>query len=193
MPGTRLTLIAALDRHRLIGVASERMPWHLPEDLKHFRRTTMGRPMIMGRKTWATIGRPLPGRLNIVLTRGAAVPELPGQLVTAPDLATARTLAEAWLDTQPDTPAPREVFVIGGAQVYAQAIGDADRLVLTEIDAAFEGDNHFPDFRVLDPGWTEVARETHASAPPNNFGYAFVTYERAARRPAAPAAAPAPV
>ena len=181
MPGSRLTLIAALDRHRLIGVASERMPWHLPEDLKHFRRTTMGRPMIMGRKTWASIGRALPGRLNIVLTRGNDVPEIPGQLVTAPDLATALTLAERWLDEQPEPPSPREVFVIGGAQVYAQALPAADRLVLTEIDAAFDGDIHFPDFRALDPGWIEVARERHTSAPPNDFGYAFVTYERTPR------------
>lgn len=191
MPGSRLTLIAALDRHRLIGVASERMPWHLPEDLKHFRRTTMGRPVIMGRKTWASIGRPLPGRLNIVLTRAGGVPELPGQVVTAPDLATARDVAERWLDTRPEPPSPREVFVIGGAQVYAQAIADADRLVLTEIDAAFDGDVHFPDFQALDPGWTEVAREAHASSPPNDFDFAFVTYERAGRTAAGPAPSPA--
>lgn len=191
MPGSRLTLIAALDRHRLIGVASERMPWHLPEDLKHFRRTTMGRPVIMGRKTWASIGRPLPGRLNIVLSRTGGVPELPGQVVTAPDLVTAHAIAERWLDAQPEPPTPREVMVIGGAQVYAQALGDADRLVLTEIDAAFDGDIHFPDFRALDPGWTEVARETHTSSPPNDFGFAFVTYERAARQPAGAPAAPA--
>lgn len=172
---TRLCLIAAMDRRRLIGVRGERMPWHLPEDLKHFRRTTMGRPVIMGRRTHRSIGRPLPGRLNIVLTRGDAVAELPGQLVTAPDLATARRLAEQWLAAQP-APAPDEVFVIGGAEVYAQALGAADRLVLTEIDAEFEGDNHFPPFRDL--GWTEVARETHHAAPPNDFDYAFVTYHR---------------
>lgn len=188
MVSSRLTLIAALDRNRLIGVASERMPWHLPEDLKHFRRMTMGRPVIMGRKTWASIGRPLPGRLNVVLSRAGGVSELPGQVVTAPDLATARTLAEGWLD---DQPAPREVIVIGGAQVYAQALGNADRLVLTEIDAVFDGDIHFPDFRAMEPGWTEVARETHASSPPNHFAFAFVTYERAVRPPTGAPDAPA--
>lgn len=190
MPGSRLTLIAALDRHRLIGVASERMPWHLPEDLKHFRRTTMGRPMIMGRKTWASIGRPLPGRLSIVLTRAGGVAELPGQVVTAPDLATARDLAERWLDAQPEPPQPREVFVVGGAQIYAQALADADRLMLTEIDAVFDGDVHFPDFRALDPSWTEVAREAHVGSPPNDFAFAFVTYERAGRASAESASAP---
>ena len=117
-----------------------------------------------------------------MLTRGNGVPEVPGQLVTAPDLATARALAEdAGSTNSPNPPSPREVFVIGGAQVYAQALPAADRLVLTEIDAAFDGDIHFPDFRALDPGWIEVARERHTSAPPNDFAYAFVTYERTPR------------
>lgn len=172
---TRLCLIAAMDRQRLIGVRGERMPWHLPEDLKHFRRTTLGRPVIMGRRTYGSIGRPLPGRLNIVLTRGHAIDDVPGQLLTAPDLGTARRLAEQWLATQP-APAPDEVFVIGGAEVYAQALAAADRLVLTEIDATFDGDNHFPPF--LELGWTEVSRETHHAAPPNDFDFTFVTYDR---------------
>lgn len=174
-----LCLIAAMDRNRLIGVRGERMPWHLPEDLKHFRRSTIGRPVIMGRRTYASIGRPLPGRLNIVLTRGSAVAELPGQVVTAASLDDARRLAEAWLAAQPPsaaTPVPNEVFVIGGAEVYAQAIDLADRLVITEIDAVYDGDNHFPDYRGR--GWMEVSRETLRSAPPNEVNLAFVRLER---------------
>ena len=173
----RLCLIAAMDRHRLIGVDSERMPWHLSEDLRHFKRTTLGRPVIMGRKTHTSIGRVLPGRLNIVLTRGQAVTPVPGQLAAACDLGNARQLAGRWLDEHPD--APREVFVIGGADVYAQSIEIADRLVLTEIDASFEGNNHFPAFRDMQPGWTELHRETHRAGGSDNFDYAFVTYQRA--------------
>lgn len=175
----RLSLIAAMDRARLIGVRGERMPWHLPEDLKHFRRTTMGRPVVMGRRTYASIGRPLPGRLNIVLSRSAPPAVLPGQLMGAADLPEALASARAWLAEHPPTTGEPEVFVIGGAEVYAQAIGLADRLYLTEIDAAFEGDNHFPAFAGMLPGWTEVARERHRAEAPNAFDFAFVTYDRA--------------
>ena len=174
----RLSLIAAMDRQRLIGIDGDRMPWHLPEDLKHFRRTTMGRPVIMGRKTHVSIGRPLPGRLNIVLTRGNSVTCLPGQVVVAHDVATAHQLAAEWLREQAAPGGTPEVFVIGGAEVYAQSLPHADRLYLTEIDAEFSGHNHFPDFRAGPQRWAEVSRETHQAEPPNSFGYAFVTLDR---------------
>ena len=174
----RLSLIAVMDRNRLIGVDSERMPWHLPEDLKYFRRTTMGRPVIMGRKTHVSIGRPLPGRLNIVLTRGNSVMPVPGQVVVAQDVAMAHRLAADWLSDHPAPGTPPEVFVIGGAEVYAQSLPHADRLYLTEIDAEFSGHNHFPDFRNGPLQWTEVSRETHQAELPNTFRYAFVTLDR---------------
>ncbi len=177
MPTPRLTLIAAMDRHRLIGVRGERMPWHLPEDLKHFRRTTLGRPLIMGRRTHASIGRALPGRLNIVMSRSGPTAAATADVVTAPNLDQALALASQWIEQHP-TDGPPEVCVIGGAEVYAQTLAFADRLVLTEIDAVFEGDNHFPDFQTLSPGWREVARERHRAAAPNDFHFDFVTRER---------------
>lgn len=192
-PAPRLSLIAAMDRRQVIGVDGDRMPWHLPEDLRHFRRTTLGRPVIMGRRTWDSIGRPLPGRLNIVLSRSGRVEPVPGRVVIAAGLPEALQLARNWLASpapapaEGDLPAPGpgapEIFVIGGAEVYALALAQADRLLLTEIDAEFEGRNRFPPFRDGPVKWVETARETHRAAPPNDFGFAFVTYERGGAAP----------
>ncbi|WP_418321243.1 dihydrofolate reductase [Piscinibacter sakaiensis] len=177
----RLSLIAALDRNRLIGVDGVRMPWHLPQDLRHFRRTTTGRPVIMGRRTFESIGKPLPGRLNIVLSRSGAIEAIAGKLQPAASLSDARRIAEDWIAAQTaGSPLDPEVMVIGGADVYAQAIDGADRLYLTEIDAAFDGNVHFPAFREMQPGWIESSRETHRAEPPNDFAYSFVTYDRLA-------------
>jgi dihydrofolate reductase len=163
-----LTLIAAVARNGAIGHAGGLL-WHLPEDLAHFRRTTMGSPVIMGRKTWESLParfRPLPGRLNIVVTRqrgwqaeGAAV---------AHDLDGALAHVRAARQDR--------VFVIGGAQLYAEALPRADELVLTEIDAAFEGDAHFPAWSRAQ--FDEVARERHLAAAPNHFAFDFATYRR---------------
>jgi dihydrofolate reductase len=155
-----VSLVAALARNRVIG-AGNRLPWHLPEDLRRFKRLTMGAPVIMGRKTHESIleqaGKPLPGRRNIVVTRqpGARFEgcEVAGSLDTALALAG-------------DAP---EVFVIGGAELYRLALPRADRLYLTLIDADYDGDTFFPDFDPAD--WRETAREPGA-------GFAFVTYER---------------
>lgn len=158
-----LALIAALARNRVIG-RDNGMPWHLPEDLKHFKATTLGAPVIMGRRTFASIGRPLPGRRNIVITRDAS--RLAGNAVeVAPSLDAALALAG---DTQ-------RVFVIGGGEIYAQAMPLAAHLHLTEIDAEIDGDTHFPP---VDPQlWRAVSREprTHGDPP---LAYAFVTYAR---------------
>lgn len=181
-PHLRLSMIAAVDRHLLIGVDSLRMPWHLPDDLRHFKRLTMGKPMIMGRRTFESIGRPLPGRLNLVVTRGHAIAAIDGLLQTAPSLADARRVAEDWVRRRAGgstAPADPEVMVIGGAQIYTQALPDADRLYLTEIDRAYDGNVHFPDFRQLQPGWVETAREPHRGQGDPDPAYAFVTYERA--------------
>jgi dihydrofolate reductase len=173
-----LSLIAAIDRHRLIGVDGVRMPWHLPADLKHFRAVTLGKPVIMGRRTHESIGRPLPGRLNIVLTRGQSLAPQTGLLQTAPDIKTARVIACDWLaHSAIGSTTPPEIMVIGGAEVYAQTIDDADRIYLTEIDAEFEGTEYFPPFRDLKPGWREAARDAHFDAQ-SGLPHAFVVYER---------------
>lgn len=164
-----LSLIAALARNRVIGRAN-RLPWHLPEDLKRFRQITWGRPVIMGRKTHQSIlqslGGPLPGRDNIVVTRSAAY--------SAPGCRVAQSLAGAVAAVT----AP-EAFVIGGAQLYAAALPFAARLYLTEIHAEYEGDAFFPAF---DRGeWREFSREARAAREPENPAYDFAVYERIKR------------
>jgi dihydrofolate reductase len=155
-------LVAALARNRVIGVGN-RLPWRLPEDLARFKRLTMGAPVIMGRKTRESIGRPLPGRRNIVVTR-AREASWEG-CVVAHSLADALALARD----------AGEAFVIGGAELYAQALPGADRLYLTLIDADYAGDAWFPEFDAA--AWREVARASGVSA--DGVGYAFVDYERA--------------
>jgi dihydrofolate reductase len=159
-----LVLVAALARNGVIG-RGQKLPWHLPEDLQHFRRVTAGHAVIMGRRTWDSLParfRPLPGRRNLVLTRQAGWRADGAE--TVPSLAQALTLL----------PADARAFVIGGAEVYAAALPLASELLLTEIDQDFEGDACFPPFDRL--RYVESARETHRAAPPNDFGYAFVRY-----------------
>ncbi len=159
----RLHLILARAANGVIG-RDNRMPWHLPEDLAHFKRTTLGCPVVMGRKTWDSLPprfRPLPGRLNIVLSRDTAWQAEGAQRAASLDEALSLCAG------QPD------VWVIGGAQIYAQALDRASTAVVTEIDREFEGDAHAP---VFGPEWTEAKRETHVSA--DGLPYAFVTLER---------------
>lgn len=162
---TTLSVIAAVARNGAIG-KDNTLLWHLPEDLKFFKRTTLGCPVIMGRKTYDSIGRPLPGRRNIVITRQANW--------SAPGIETADSL-DAALALIHEAP---KAFVIGGAQIYAQALPHADEIVLTEVDADFDADTFFP---VWDrEQFQEVARETHPATAPTNLTYAFVTYQRIA-------------
>ncbi|KWR78591.1 dihydrofolate reductase [Cupriavidus sp. IDO] len=159
---TLLTLIVAKARNGTIG-RDNALPWRLPEDLAHFKRTTMGAPVIMGRKTWDSIGRPLPGRRNIVVSRNPAL-KIEGAEVAA-----------SLEDAQRLCVGVEQVFLIGGAQLYAEALPSADRLVVTEIDANVEGDAFFPAIdRTL---WLETSREVHRSEA-NGFDYAFVQYDR---------------
>ena len=163
MQKTMLTLIAAVARNGVIG-KDNRLPWHLPADLRHFKALTSGHTVIMGRKTWESLPpnfRPLPGRRNIVVTRNAAF--------RAEGATVVNSLADAVAAAQDG-----EAFVIGGAELYAAALPLADRLQLTEIDADFEGDTHFPAFDSRE--WRETAREAHLDE--SSFDYAFVTYER---------------
>ncbi|MDQ2988311.1 MAG: dihydrofolate reductase, partial [Pseudomonadota bacterium] len=156
-----ITLIVAIDAERGIGVDNT-LPWRLPEDLAHFKRVTSGHPIIMGRKTFDSIGRPLPNRRNIVVTRNGAWRHDGVDAVAS--LADAVALAGAG-----------DAFIIGGAQVFAESMDLADRLIVTEIDHTFACDTFFPP---LEPGvWRETARERHHSDA-NGFDYSFVTYTK---------------
>ena len=157
----RITLVVAIDSRRGIGIGN-RLPWHLPEDLAHFKRVTLGQPIIMGRKTFDSIGRPLPGRRNIVVTRNAGWRH---------DGVDAVTSLEAALALVGDEPAS----IIGGAQIFATSMDLAQRMIVTEIAHSFDCDTFFPP---IDPAlWTERARDVHHSDA-NGYDYAFVTYER---------------
>ena len=159
---TRVYLVAAVARNGVIG-AGGKLPWHLPEDLKHFKKLTLGHPVIMGRRTWDSLGKPLPGRENIVISRKTGF-EAPGASVASS--------VEAAIALCAGEPA---AFVIGGAEIYAAALPLADGLVLTEIDRAYEGDTRFPAW---DRGaWRTSQKETHAAADGMRFD--FVLYERA--------------
>lgn len=163
----RLSLIAALASNRAIGKDNELL-WHLPEDMRHFRETTRGKPVIMGRKTWESLPesfRPLPGRHNIVVSRDPAYQAsgatLAGSLADALRQAEAKSTAE-------------EVFVIGGATLYRQALPLANRLYLTEIEQDFDGDVFFPDVQPQD--WDEISRQPSQGTSGPQFS--FVVYQR---------------
>jgi dihydrofolate reductase len=158
----RIYLIAAVASNGVIGVQG-RLPWHLPEDLKHFKALTLGRAVIMGRRTWESLGKPLPGRENIVVTR------TPG--FEAPGAGTASSLEHA-LALCTGEPI---VFVIGGEKLYEAALELADGLVLTEIKKAYAGDARFPS--VERSQWRETQREPHVAEDGTRFDFVF--YERA--------------
>jgi dihydrofolate reductase len=159
-PGSRIYLVAAVAANGIIGAKGE-LPWRLPEDLKHFKRITMGHPIIMGRRTWESLKGALPGRDNIVVTRTAGY--------DAPDAAVANSL-EAALALCVGEPV---VFVIGGNQLFAESLPIAAGLVMTEIHKDFEGDTRFPDYDRS--RWRESQRERHVAADGMEFD--FVLYE----------------
>jgi len=162
--GHRVALIAAVASNSVIG-SRNRLPWHLPEDLKRFRALTSGHSVVMGRKTWESIGKPLPDRQNIVVSRQAGL-SLVGASVAA-------TFEEALaLVVRPDP-----VFVIGGEALFRFALPLAAELHLTEIERDFDGDVRFPAFDRT--AWRETAREVRPPASEGGFAYHFATYERA--------------
>lgn len=175
----RLNLILARAANGVIGCTRDgrpAMPWHLPQDLAHFRRLTQGCPVIMGRTTWDSLPprfRPLPGRVNLVLTRDPARAQALAAAGAVPVDGLPAALAYCRALRGPDGRPPAEVWVIGGAQVYAQAEPLARRAVVTEIGRAFDGDAYAP---VLGAGWRETSREAHVSD--DELPFAFVTYER---------------
>ena len=159
----RVNLIAALAKNRVIGIEN-RLPWRLPEDLAHFKALTLGRPVLMGRKTFESLGRPLPGRTNVVITRNTQYAAA-GCLVAASIPAALALCADA-----------EEVFLIGGAELYAQTIPLADRLYLTEVELNAEGDAWFPDYD--HSLFHEVSRESHTGEKGDALRFDFVVYEK---------------
>ena len=165
----KLSMIVALGRNRVIGIDNV-MPWHIPADLRYFRSQTMGKPVVMGRKTLESIGKPLGGRHNFVVTRDRSFSVDGVTVLSNLDEAVASAEAKA-IEVGVD-----EIMIIGGGQIYEQLIDRAERLYLTEIDLSPEGHAHFPDYRKV-AEWDEVWREHHpkeGDAP----AFDFVTLER---------------
>ncbi len=158
-----VSLIVAMAQNRTIGV-NNTLPWRCPEDLKHFKTLTMGHHMIMGRKTFDSIGKPLPGRTTVIVTRNTEL-QIEGCLI-------AHSLPDAIKLCAND----EEVFIVGGAEIYAQALPLADTLYITEIRQEVAGDAHFPAFD--SKAWQEVSREARTQDAPQPLTYHFVTYRR---------------
>lgn len=160
-----ISMIAAMADNRIIGADND-MPWRLPADLKHFKSITMGKPVLMGRKTYESIGKALPGRPNIVITTNKSYSLADAIVVTS--IGAAMQEAAAF----------EEVMIIGGGSIYQSMLTQAQRLYLTFIDLKVNGDTQFPDYEA-NANWIEVARETHKKDEKNPHDYTFVTLERA--------------
>lgn len=166
MTQPKLSLIVAMTPERVIG-ANNAMPWHLPSDLAFFKATTMGRPIVMGRKTFQSIGRPLPGRRNIVLTRD--------KQFSAAGIEVLHSIEEALVSCADVD----EVFIIGGAELFNTTLSTAQRIYLTHIDAHLDGDTFFP---VLESGvWHETSRRNHPHDERNAYNLSFRILERMVR------------
>lgn len=159
-----LSLIVAAGKNNVIGVDNE-LPWRLSADLQYFKRTTLGKPVIMGRKTWESLGRPLPGRRNIVVSRNENYVAEGAETVTTLDAAIAGIAKGT-----------EEIMVIGGAQIYALALPMASRVYLTEVDAEVDGDAFFPVLPTEQ--WQEASREGYTADDKNEHNYQFVVYQR---------------
>ncbi len=159
----RISLIVAASTNSVIGRRGE-LPWRLPDDLRRFKRLTTGKPLVMGRLTWDSIGRPLPGRQNIVISRN---PEL-----AAPGCDIAASPDEA-IDLANDAP---EIMVIGGERIYRDFLPRASRIYLTEVAANIDGDASFPE--LADREWRETARESHAADEQHAYAFEFIQLDR---------------
>jgi len=159
----RIALVVAMAENRVIG-RNNQLPWHIPADLRHFKSLTMGKPIIMGRRTYESIGRPLPGRDNIVITADSLYQAEGCQVVHSIDQALqAAGRCE-------------EAMIIGGANLYRQTLKDADRLYLTRVKAEPQGDTWFPE--IESQQWREIERETHKADESNEYDYDFVVLDR---------------
>ncbi|HHP5489799.1 TPA: type 3 dihydrofolate reductase [Aeromonas veronii] len=161
----KISMIAAMAHDRVIGKDNQ-MPWHLPADLAHFKRVTLGKPVLMGRKTFESIGRPLPGRRNLVISRN------PGYQAEGIEVVGSIEAALALLAGS----SVEELMVIGGGHLYAEMLPSADCLYLTQIDLAVEGDTRFPAFD--DGQWQRIACESHPADEKNPHPYSFEIWQR---------------
>lgn len=159
----KISLIVAFDENRLIG-RDNGLPWHLPADLKHFKTLTMGHHMIMGRKTFESIGKPLPGRTSVIITRQTDY-HADGCIVT-------QNFTEAMMQCS----GQEEIFIIGGAQIFECTLPLADTLYITQIHHTFEGDTFFPEIKSSE--WEEISRERHEGDEKNQWSYSFITYKK---------------
>ncbi len=164
----KIVLIAAFAQNRVVGI-NNALPWHLPEDLKYFKRTTTGKAIIMGRKTYDSIGRPLPNRTNIVISRKSELKiegvKVVDSLQAAIDLAKEVNFING----------VEEVMVIGGASIYEEALPKADRLYITHVHAEVAGDAYFPEVDLSQ--WQEVSRDDYVASESNPYDYSFVVYD----------------
>lgn len=167
MTSLRLSILVAMARNRVIG-QDNRLPWHLPADLKHFKSLTTGHIIIMGRKTYESIGRPLPGRTNIVITRQKNFKAIGATIVHSVENALQACKQVSTLN--------QEHFIIGGAEIFQQTLKICQRMYITEIQRDFEGDTFFPEFDPND--WKETQRDKHYSDQDNNIEYHFIVLDR---------------
>lgn len=159
----RISLVVAMDRKGVIG-AGGKLPWHLPADLRRFKQITMGKPILMGRRTHESIGRPLPGRENIVITRDRGY--------RAPGCTVLHDVESALAHCRD----AEEIMVIGGAELYRQLLPRADRIYLTEVQAEVSGDTHFPEWKRGE--WREIAREEVRADESNRYPFALLVLDR---------------
>lgn len=169
LQGVTVAMIAAMARNRVIGINNQ-LPWYLPNDLRFFKAVTMGKPIIMGRKTFQSIGKPLPGRTNIIITRDPDYRADGVVVVHSVDQAIEKATSVAELD------GASEVMVIGGAEIYQAVLPRADRLYLTRVEADVDGDAWFPG--LVWSQWQQTEREQFAAEGPNPYDYAIEIYQK---------------
>lgn len=164
----QVSMIAAMANNRVIG-ADNKMPWHLPADLKHFKKVTLGKPIIMGRKTYLSIGRALPGRLNIVVSSDPSYELVDATVVNSCEQA----IEVAEKHCASEQGAPAEVMIIGGGTIYQHFLPFCHRLYLTQIDLDVQGDTYFPDYQ-KSASWLEEHRESCSADEANPYTYHFI-------------------
>lgn len=163
------SMIVAMSENRVIGI-NNKLPWYLPNDLKYFKQVTMGKPIVMGRKTFESIGKPLPGRANIIITRNKDW--------AAEGVKVSHSLEQAFELAQAvgEIDGKDELMIIGGDQIYKSCLACVDRIYLTQVHAHVEGDAWFPD--VDWSQWQEIGREDFSAEGPNPYDYSFIVFDR---------------
>jgi dihydrofolate reductase len=167
MTPPHISILVAMAKNRVIG-RNNALPWQLPPDLRRFKELTMGHHIVMGRKTYESIGRPLPGRTNVIITRQAGY-QVPGAIVVA-------SIDQALKVCSAGKEVDQEIFVIGGAQIYRQSLGLCQRIYITEIQQEFDGDTLFPELNQQE--WREISREKHRLNDDDGLEYHFVALDR---------------